>query len=300
LSGSIWSEPAVPAGRPIPERDNAFFIGAGPGFFATMRIQLLSGREFTDHDSAVSPPVAVINEKFAQRYFSNQNPVGQHLSAKVRGRTRDLEVVGVVRNTNAAGLRAAPPPMVYVAYTQLAGDFPTTVVLRAAGPPGQVASAVRLALQSKIPNASIDVRALSAQVDATMVQERLMATLAGGFGILALGLACIGLYGLLAYSVARRTKEIGIRMALGAQRRRVIALVLTGTARLVGIGIAVGLPAAWVASRAVESMLFGLKPADPAAIAGAVVLLTTAAQLAAYLPARRAACVDPLTALRHE
>ncbi len=127
-----------------------------------------------------------------------------------------------------------------------------------------------------------------------------MATLAGGFGLLALTLACVGLYGLLAYSVAQRTKEIGIRMALGAQGPRVIALVLKGGARLVVIGIALGLPAAWAASRWVESMLFGLTPTDPVAIGGAIVLLTAAAQLAAYLPARRASRVDPLVALRQE
>jgi putative ABC transport system permease protein len=300
LSGSVWSEPAVPAGQPIPERDNAYFIGAGPRFFATMQIQLLSGREFTDRDSADGPAVAVVNEVYAQRYFANQKPVGQHLSANVRGKRRDLEIVGLVKNTNAAGLRAASPPTVYVAYAQLTGDFPTTLAVRATGPLGRVSSAIQQALQSKLPGAPIEVRPFSAQVEATIVQERMMATLAGGFGLLALTLACVGLYGLLAYSVAQRTKEIGIRMALGAQGTRVVALVLKGGIRLVLVGIALGLPAAWLASRWVESMLFGLTPTDPAAIGGAMVLLTTAAQLAAYLPARRASRVDPLVALRHE
>ena len=300
LSGSVWSEPAVPAGQPIPERDNAYFIGAGPHFFATMQIQLLSGREFTDRDSADSPAVAVVNEVFAQRYFAKQNPVGRHLSANVRGRRRELEIVGLAKNTNAAGLRAAPPPTVYVSYAQLTGDFPTTLALRATGPLGRVASAIQQALQSKLPGAPIEVRPLSTQVEATIVQERMMATLAGGFGLLALTLACVGLYGLLAYSVTQRTKEIGIRMALGAQGTRVVTLVLKGAARLVLVGIALGLPAAWAASRWVESMLFGLAPTDPASIGGAIVLLTTAAQIAAYLPARRASRIDPLTALRHE
>jgi predicted permease len=300
LSGSIWSEPAVPAGQPIPERDTAFFVGAGPHFFTTMQIRLLAGREFSEHDSAESPAVAVINETFAQRYFSNQNPVGQHLSATVRGPTRDLEIVGLVKNTSAAGLRAAAPRTVYVSYAQLTGDFPTTLEVRAAGPLGPVALAVQRALQSKIPNTAIDVRPLSAQVDATMVQERMLATLAAAFGLLALVLTCIGVYGLLAFSVVRRTREIGIRMALGAQRGPVILMVLKDAARLVSIGVAVGLPAAWAASRGVESMLFGLKPTDPAAIGGAIALLTTAALVAAYLPARRASLVDPLTALRHE
>ena len=127
-----------------------------------------------------------------------------------------------------------------------------------------------------------------------------MATLAGGFGFLALTLACVGVYGLLACSVAQRTKEIGIRMALGAQASWVVALVLKGGARLVLVGIAVGLPAAWVASRWVKTMLFGVTPTDPVAIGGAMLLLITAAQLAAYLPARRASRVNPLAALRHD
>jgi putative ABC transport system permease protein len=244
--------------------------------------------------------VAIVNEAFAKRHFSNLNPIGQHLAANVRGQRRDLQIVGIVKNTNAAGLRAAPPPTVYVAYAQLRGDVPTTLAVRATGPLGRVASAIQHALQSKVPGAAIEVRSLSTQVQATIVQERMMATLAAAFGLLALTLACVGIYGLLAYSVAQRIKEIGIRMALGAQATRVVALVLKGGTRLVVIGIAIGLPAAWVASRWVESMLFGLTPTDPAAIGGAIVLLTIAAQLAAYLPARRASRVDPLIALRHE
>jgi ABC-type antimicrobial peptide transport system permease subunit len=133
-----------------------------------------------------------------------------------------------------------------------------------------------------------------------MVQERMMATLASGFGLLALTLTCVGLYGLLAYGVAQRTREIGIRMALGAQGNRVVVMVLRSGARLVIIGIALGLPGAWAASRSVESMLFGLTPIDPATIAGAIIALAAAAQLAAYLPARRASRVDPLVALRYE
>jgi ABC-type antimicrobial peptide transport system permease subunit len=154
--------------------------------------------------------------------------------------------------------------------------------------------------ESQLPAAIIDVRPLSAQVNATMVLERMMASLAGGFGVLALLLACVGLYGLLAYKVAQRTKEIGIRMAVGAQRSQVVTLILKGATRLVVAGIVIGLPAAWMASRWIESMLFGLTANDPAAITGAVLLLLAVAQLAAYLPAWRASRVDPLPALRHE
>ena len=300
LSGSTWSEPAVPSGQPVPQKDNAYFIGAGPHFFETMQTALLSGRGFTEYDAKTDPAVAVINEAFAQRHYPKQNPVGQHLSAIVRGRRTDLEIIGVAQNTSLRGLRAAPPPTVYVAYSQLTGDFPTTLEIRASGSLGQVASALQKELQSKLPEAPVEVRALSAQVDAALVQERMMATLAGGFGTLALILACIGLYGLLNYSVARRTKEIGIRMALGAQRSRVIGMEVKSAIRLVVLGIALGLPAAWVASRWVQSMLFGLTPTDPATIAGAAILLTTAGVMAAYLPARRASRVDPISVLRHE
>jgi predicted permease len=300
LSGSVWSEPAVPSGQPLPERDNAYFVAAGPRFFETMQIPVLSGREFTDGDSAHAPEVAVINQVFAERYFARQSPIGQTLIASVRGQRRTLEIVGLVRNTNAAGLRDAPPATVYVAYAQLGGDFSTTIAVRVSGDLGLVSSAIRQALQPRFPHTPIEVRPFAAQVDATMVQERMMATLAAGFGLLALMLACVGLYGLLAYSVAQRTREIGIRMALGAQRRRVVAQVMSGGTRLVIIGILLGLPAAGVASRWVESLLFGLTPTDPMTLGGATVLLVIAALLATYLPARRASCVDPLTALRQD
>jgi len=300
LSGSTWSEPAVPAGQPLPEKDNAIFVGAGPGFFATMQIGLRAGREFSDRDTASSPGVAIVNEAYATRFFGQPNPVGQHLTAMVRGQRRDLEIVGVARNTNAAGLRREPPPMVYVAYAQQTGDFPTTLSIRSAGPQAQVMSAIQQVLQAKMPGEIIDVQSLAAQVESTLVQERMMATLAGAFGLLALTLACIGLYGLLAYSVARRTREIGIRMALGAHGGSVVTMVLASGTRLVAIGLAIGLPAAWAASRSIESMLFGLTPHDPAAIGGAVGLLTVASLVAGYLPARRASQVDPLEALRHE
>jgi predicted permease len=300
LSGAIWSEPAVRAGQPVPERDNAFFVGAGPGFFDVMQTRLRAGRPFTDGDVARRPAVAIVNETFARQHFRNEDPVGQRLSATVRGERKELEIIGVAADTHAAGLRASPPATVYVAYAQLTGNFPSTVTIRAAGPLGEISDAIRDTLQRHVPNAPIEVRALSEQVNARMVQERMLATLASGFGLLALALVTIGLYGLLAYGVARRIKEIGIRMALGAERSRVIALVLRSAVRLLLIGIALGVPAALGASRWIESMLFGLKPTDLATVGGAVVLLVTTAQVAAYVPAWRASRVDPLAALRDE
>jgi predicted permease len=300
LSGGYWSDAAVPAGQPLPEKDNAIFVGATPGFFPTLHIQIVSGREFTETDTAGSPAVAVVNEAFAQRHFPDRNPVGERLAASVNGVRRDLEIVGIARNTNTAGLRQASPSTVYVAYAQLTGNRPGSLAVRASGALGQAVSSLQQTVQARIPNMSIEVRPLSAQVGATLVRERLMATLAGGFGVLALVLACIGLYGLLAYSVTQRTREIGIRMALGAQSRRVVGLVVGRAAKLVVVGLALGLAATWASTRWIESMLFGLTATDPLVLLGSIALLAGAAQLAAYLPARRASRVDPLVALRCE
>jgi predicted permease len=309
LSGSTWSEPAVPKGQQVPEGDNAVFIGAGPSFLETMQTPLLAGREFTLPDSANAVSVAMINETYARLHFPGENPVGQHLSAVVRGDRRDLEIVGVANDVNSASLRRLAPPTVYVPYYQLpapnpaakfTSGFPTTIVIRGRGSLAQVAALVRTRLQMSLPDRPVEVRALSAQVEARLVQERLLATLAGGFGALALVLACTGLYGLLAYSVARRTREIGIRMALGARPTRVTAMVVRSVVGLVLAGTALGIPAALAISRWIKSMLFGLAPADPGTIIGAALLLITAALTAAYFPARRAANVDPMNALRHE
>jgi predicted permease len=300
LNGWTWSEPVVPAGQQVPERDNAVLVGAGPGFFSTLQIQVIAGREFTEHDRSGAAPVAIVNEAYAARHFPRGNAVGEHLSTSNIGGHKDFEIVGVVRNTKLSGLRADAPPTVYVAYYQLNPKNGTTISVRAASPLARVSSAIQQTLQPKYPNTPIEVRTLSTQVANTIVQERMMAMLAGGFAVLALALACIGIYGLLAYTVSRRTKEIGIRMALGAQASRVVASVVTGGTRLVAIGVFAGLPAMWIGSRWIESLLFDIRPLDPATIAAAILLLLAAALLAAYLPAKRASRVDPLAALRHE
>ena len=160
--------------------------------------------------------------------------------------------------------------------------------------------AVRVALQAQLPSTPVEVRPLSVQVNSTIVQERMLATVASGFGVLALVLSSVGLYGLLAYSVAQRSREIGIRMALGATAAGVILVVLLRGARLVAAGVALGYPAVWLASRAVASMLFGLKPADPSTVVGAIALLASSALVASYVPARRASRIDPLRALSCE
>jgi putative ABC transport system permease protein len=300
LSGATWSEPALPAGQSLPEHDTAVFVGASSGFFATLQIGIIAGREFSDADTRLSTPVAIVNEDYARRFLPNRNPIGQRLTAVVRNEKRELEIVGVARSIAHFSLRSAPPETVYVPYYQLTGDVPTNVEVRAIGSLAALTPVLQQALQPLLPTAPVEVHPLSSQVDATLVQERMMATLGTGFGALALALAAVGIYGLLAYGVARRTREIGIRMALGAKRTGVVALILRGARAPLVAGIAVGLPVAWALSRLFASMLFGLTPADPIAVGGATVLLVLVAHAAAYLPARRAARVDPLIALKCE
>jgi ABC-type antimicrobial peptide transport system permease subunit len=218
----------------------------------------------------------------------------------VRGKSADLEIIGVARNTLQTGLRGTPYPGIYVSYYQLPDNIPSTLEARVRGRIGQAAQEIQKAVQAKLLESSIEVRALSAQVEAAMTQERILATLASGFGALALVLACIGLFGLLHYTVAQRTREIGIRMALGAPKNGVIGMEMRRALRLVAAGIALGLPCVWIASRWVKSLLFGIAPTDRVTIAGAALLFLTAALGAAYVPARRASQVDPMIALHEE
>jgi predicted permease len=299
LSGWTWSEAAVPQGQPLPERDNAIFVAAGPGYFATLGTPLLSGREFNEYDTGAEK-VAIVNQAFVDRYFHGRNPEGAYLTATVTRPPGTLRIVGVAANViNTGDLRTAPKPTVYVSYAQ-GQPARATIIIRAAGALSQIAAAVRAELQPAFPSSPLEIGTLAAQVERTVVQERLMANLASGFGALGLALASVGLYGLLSYSVVRRTREIGVRMALGAKQSRVLWMVVGNATRLLLFGVALGVPAAWAASQLVRTMLFGLTPADPAIIAAAILLLCAAGLLAAYLPARRAALVDPMTALRHE
>ncbi len=298
LSGWTWTEAVAPKGQPVPQRDNAVFIAAGPNFFATMRTPLMAGREFDGRDRGV-PNVAIVNEAFAARYFPGQSPLGQYLTATVTKPPSDLQIVGVAKDSISESLRSSPRPTVYVSYFQRASAT-DSLEIRAAGSISQIAAAVHKELQPSFPKTPIDVRPLTAQVEQTLVEERLMAKLGGGFGALGLTLACVGLYGLLTYSVVRRTKEIGVRMALGAQRGAVVWMVARRALALVIAGVAVGLPLAWLLSRKVQSMLFGLTATDAGVMTAAVASLVAAGLVAAYVPARRAARVDPMTALRHE
>ena len=298
LSGATWSEAVVPKGQPLPDRDNAVFIAASPDFFRTMGTPVVSGRDFNEGDRG-SGLVAIVNQSFVNRFFPGKNPVGEYLTASVSKPPSDLQIVGVVKDSMTASLRRPPGPTVYISYWQRQAQL-DALVIRVAGSLSSAREAVHKELAPKFPITPIFVRPLSAQVENTLMEERLMAKLSGGFGVLGLLLACVGLYGLLAYGVVRRTKEIGVRMALGAQRGAVLWMVARRALGLVAAGIVVGLPLAWLAARKVQSMLFGLTPGDSGVLLAAVASLAAAGLVAAYFPARRASRVDPMTALRHE
>jgi predicted permease len=262
-----------------------------------LRTPVLEGREFTLRDDRTAPRVAIVNRAFAERFFPEGHPVGRQIS--IDGDRAPVQIVGVAKDARSQSLREPAMPAVYVPFFQRGETLSGTFEVHTTGSLAQVVSELRREIQPLAAGA-VQVRPLTAQVERTLVQERLVATLAGGFGALALILACIGLYGLLAYTVARRTREIGIRMALGAERAHVLRIMINDAMRLLACGIGLGLPAAWMASRWVSSLLFGLTPTDPATILAATALLAAFGLLAGFLPAVRASRVDPSVALRYE
>ena len=270
----------------------------GPGFLDTMGIRLLAGRDFTASDDEQSPRVAIVNETVARRYFAGRNAVGQRIGV---GTDPDTEIIGVIADTKYRDLRADIPNTVYVAMPQARFlDAERTLHVRTSSDPDEMIPAIRSqirALDSAMPT---KVRRFSDVLDATLERERLIATLCGIFAGLALVLTATGLYGTIAYSVQRRTREIGIRISLGAQRVGVVWMVLRDCLLVTVVGIAVGAPITLWLSGAVRAQLFGVSPHDPATAVAAAAGLLVVALLAGYLPARRASGVDPVVALRHE
>jgi putative ABC transport system permease protein len=300
LNGWFWSEAFVPAGQPLPERDTALAVGVGPGYFSALRVRIAAGRPFVAADRRGAPLVAIVNQAYARHHFPNQRVVGQRLWAKLQGVRQELIIVGVAANTQLAGLRADAPKTVYLPFAQLSEPHQVSLVVRSTDASGALARSIEQTVRAAMPGTPIEVQPLARQVGATIAQERVLALLAGSFGAIALVLAAIGLYGLIAYGVAQRTPELGVRLALGARPRHVVGLVLADAGRLLAIGVGLGLPLAWAASGWVRTLLFGVTPADPLVASIALTVLASAALTAAYLPARRAARTDPLGALRQE
>ena len=273
----------------------------GPNYFATMEIPLLRGREFSWSDRDGTPKVAIVNEIMARHFFGDEDSIGRQVSIPgYRGDSSWIEIVGEVHDVKVHDLREVATPVLYVPMFQ-APEGGATFELRTAINPAYAQTAVLdalTAIDSRLPVYS--VKTLDDQLDDSLVQERLVASLSDVFGLLALLLTCVGLYGLMAYTVNRRTGEIGIRMALGAKRGQIARMVLRETFLLVAFGLAVGVPAAILASRLIASQLFELKPGDPVTFLATCLIMAAAAVTASYLPARRAASVDPMQALRTE
>jgi predicted permease len=287
------------AGAPAPDTR---ILHTGPGFFSTMQIPMLLGREIDQHDQPGSTPIVVANERFTKLHFGNENPLGRRVTLG-GPHPREMEIVGVSANAHYGSLKADTQPVLYIPYNQ--GDEPRVqqmvYALRTAGDPLAYVRTVREIVHqadSRIP--VMDVMTQAAEIDRTMNQEIVFARLCTGFAILALVIACVGLYGTMAYTVARRTGEIGIRMALGARRGVVVWMILREVFALTVVGLAISVPAALGATKFVKTFLFGLKPNDPLAMMAAVSILLSAALLAGYMPARRASRIDPMIALRNE
>ena len=309
-SATLSQSSIISAGRALPIRgsmkigavtlEDARVLAAGPRFLTTMQIPILAGREIDDRDQPGSRPVAVISEELARTYFEGENPLGRRIT--LPDEKRDLEIVGVSANLRYGGLKNEEEGAmtVFVAVSQFSSDR-MTYALRTAGDPLRYVQSVNEIVReadSRIPVTNVITQA--AEIDRTITRELTFAKLCTGFAVLALLTACVGLYGTMSYTVARQVGEIGIRMALGAQRGAVVWMVLRRVLLLASVGLAISVPAALIAFRLVRSLLFQTQPNDPGTLALAAVVLLGAAILAGYAPARRASRIDPLAALRQE
>jgi len=316
LSGLYWAHAIRVAGQPEPgphDEVSSAWTRVTPGFFETLGNRIVMGRSITAADNANTRPVAVINEAFARRFFDRENPLGRHFGPAPNKNAGTYEVVGIASDMRInASLDESASPMYFLPQAQTVyfddpslqsrevwSHYPYTIVIWAPGNPTDLEGQVRRALAA-VDIVMYDVQPYSQVVRGGFAQQNMIASLSRLFGILALLLAAVGLYGVTAYGVEQRTSEIGIRMALGADRGSVVAMVLRGAFWQVGAGLALGIPAAIGTGYLIASQLFGVRPWDPLVLSGATLLLGLGALAAAVIPARRAATVDPVQALRAE
>ncbi len=300
LSGSGWNQTIYIDGK---KKGGSQLNRITPGYFSVLGTPLVAGRDFDDHDVVNGVQVAIVNEAFAKKYYDGANPVGKLFSFEGdKGETPPVfEVVGLVKNTKYYELREDFKPIAFFPDSQDKGPNQyANIVIRADIPLSALITGVKRSIAEMSPDIDINFRPFKTQILDGLLRERLMATLSGFFGALAAILAVIGLYGVISYMVARRTNEIGIRMALGANGGGIVRLILREAMLLLGIGLVAGAALALAAARTASSMLFGLKPYDPATLAFAITTLAVVAIAASYIPARRAAGVDPMVALREE
>jgi predicted permease len=302
VSGSGWNERVLlGSDHKVGGISNVNRVSAG--FLEAVGTPLLAGRDFTDRDTTSSPKVAIVNEQFVREILKGASPIGQTFAFEPPAGDPivDYEIIGLARDTKYRTLRETQEPLAFISEAQTATPDPyTNVLTRSSVPPATLIAPLTRAITEVDPTLVVDFKVLTDQIAETLVLERLMATLAGFFGALAGLLAVIGLYGILSYMVTRRRGEIGIRMALGANSRHVVVLIAREAGRLLVIGLVIGAALAVMSARTAQSLLFGLEPGDPLTLGVAITALAAVAALAAYWPARRAARLDPLVALREE
>jgi len=284
------------------ERPDPHMQFCSPGFFQTLKIPVLLGRDFTDRDVAGAPKVGIVNQKFVKRYFGDAAPLGRHVGLGIDPGTKlDIQIVGVVGDTKYENMRDEIPYELYVPSAQQGFANGGTVYVRARSDPANLFNTLRAAVRGVDAGVPMyDMRTLDNQVQISLLTERLLATLSSVFGCLATLLAALGLYGVMAFMVARRTREIGIRMALGAGQGSVVWMVLRETLTLAGIGVSIGLAGAYAVTRLIQTQLFGVQPTDLLTMATASLGIAAVTALAGYIPARRATGIDPMSALRWE
>src|SRR6185369_12216851 len=280
------------------ERVNADVTTVSTDYFKTLEIPFVAGRDFDDHDRGGAPKVVIVNEKLAQKYFGTTDVIGKHIGLD---RVADITIVGVVKDVKYINLREGLRRHFYLPAAQENGLTNMTLHVKATSEPNAVAEQLRAQLKALDPHLPLyNLKTLATEIDESLVQERLVTWLTAAFGILATLLTALGLYGVLTFSVARRTREIGIRVALGAQHRDVFRLVIVRGVILVGAGVVIGVAASVALSRFMSALLFGVAPNNLATLVSVSVGLIVVALFACYLPARRATKVDPLVALRYE
>jgi predicted permease len=317
LEGDNWSECVIQQGHPAPhagENCSSTWDRIDPHFLPSIGVPILRGRNFTDQDTNATPPVALVNQAFVKRFFPHRDPIGQHFGIDMPKYSGAFEIVGVFQNFKINDPRQVHPvylrPLAqqYTGYTEASmiraetrSLFVNSMILDFHAPPPNVDALLRNTFGSIDPNLTIqDLRPFGKQVAGNFVTERLVARLTGLFGLLALVLASVGLYGVMSYFVARRTGEVGVRMALGATRANVVSMVMSSALGQILVGIGLGIPAALIAGYFMSSQLYQVSGYDPLALAGAVAVLCLCAALAGFIPARRAASIEPMKALRIE
>jgi len=302
LSGNGWGNTVWIDGRGT-QRGDSNFSGVSPQYFQTLDIPMLAGRDFNDSDKVQSPRAAIVNQAFARLLGLGENPIGMRFRREATPTTPEEvnEIVGLVRDTKYHSIRRPAEAIAYLDIAQdKVADPSMQVLVRSNLPMEGVEAAIRRTMREVSSGISFNFAGLQDQIRQSLLAERLLATLSGFFGALAVLLAMIGLYGVMSYTVAERTNEIGIRMALGALRGDVTAMILRKAATLLAAGLAVGVGLSLAAASAASALLFGLKPRDPLTLATAAAVLAAVALGASYLPARRAAALDPIASLKDE